>query len=124
MPNKKTDSAVNKKASNKLLSALLLSVTVCFGVTLACFSYLAFIERPSISQSSVTAQAKSLANSQASLLDQALNQLSIRLTKIAASEELLIAVDQQDQLTIDRYKTELGRAFPEALSNKLVVCVL
>ncbi|ARN74171.1 phosphomannomutase/phosphoglucomutase [Oceanicoccus sagamiensis] len=73
-----------------------------------------------ISNTSIVAQAQSLADSQVSLLDQALTQLRLRLSNIALSENLLDALEQQDKNSITRYREELSRAFPEAVSVKLI----
>ncbi len=109
------------KPQNKLLSTLVNSALLCLVVTAGAFAYLALLERPGISASTIRAQSQSLASSQVSLLDQALNQLRLRLSNIALSKELLTALDTEDQATIDRYREEFDRAFPEATSTKLIV---
>ncbi len=110
----------NKKPQNTLLSTIISSAVLSLIVIAAAFSYIALIERPMISNASIEAQSQSLVDSQVSLLDQALTQLRLRLSNIALSENLLEALDSQDQTRINRYRQELSRAFPEAVSIKLI----
>lgn len=121
---KKTPPQKNKVQSAKPKDLLLTTIINCTAIslfiTVIAFAYLALIERPAINDASIQAQAQSLADSQVSLLDQALTQLRLRLNNFALSENLLAALEQQDQVAIDRYRTELQRAFPEAISSKLI----
>ncbi len=110
----------SSKPQNKLFSTIISSAVLSVIVIAAAFSYIALIERPMISQSSIEAQSQSLVDSQVSLLDQALTQLRLRLSNIALSDNLLEALDQQDKARIARYREELDRAFPEAVSVKLI----
>jgi phosphomannomutase/phosphoglucomutase len=121
--NKRKKSAADKKTSkpqNALLNQLVRSAILCLLVVSAAFTYIALVERPSISQASIEAQSQSLVDSQASLLDQALNQLRLRLSNIALSKELLTALEQKDQTVITRYRLEVARAFPEVISARLI----
>ena len=108
------------KPQNALLADLIRSTVLSLLVVAAAFAYIALIERPAISQASIEAQSHSLVDSQVSLLDQALNQLRLRLSNIALSKELLAALEQKDQAVITRYRLEIARAFPEAVSSKLI----
>ncbi len=117
---KKSAEHTNRKPQNKLLSTLISSATLSVIVIAAAFSYVALIERPMISQASIESQSQSLVDSQVSLLDQALNQLRLRLSSIALSEQLHAALDSRDDVSIARYRQELSRAFPEATSVKLI----
>jgi phosphomannomutase/phosphoglucomutase len=114
------DSNKNKKPVDKLQSTLVTCAAISFMVLAICFSYLGLVERPAINQVNIQSQAKSLANSQVSLLDQALTQLRLRLSHLALSEDWLKALDSNDQAAIARYQQELSRAFPEASSTKLI----
>ncbi|MEE8060123.1 MAG: phosphomannomutase/phosphoglucomutase [Pseudomonadales bacterium] len=108
------------KSTNKLQTTLITQAIISLLVVVVCFAYLGLLERPAISQTSVEVQAQSLADSQVSLLDQALNQLRLRLSNIALSNELLTAFNDNDQPVIKRYQKEMVRAFPEATSVKLI----
>jgi phosphomannomutase/phosphoglucomutase len=108
------------KPQNKLTSTLLTGAAISVFVVVLSFSYLALFERPTINQKSIAAQAQTLADSQVSLLDQALTQLRLRLASIALSEQLLAALDQNNEPLLSQYRQELQRAFPEAASTKLI----
>jgi phosphomannomutase/phosphoglucomutase len=110
----------NSKPKNKLVSTLVNCAAVSVIVISSAFLYLALIDRPNISKANTEAQVQSLADSQVSLLDQALTQLRQRLNSIALSEKLLITLDQGDETQLELYRQELQRAFPEALSSKLI----
>ena len=116
----KKSNAESAKPKNILTSTLINCTAISVLVTVAAFSYLALVERPAISKASVQAQAQSLADSQAALLDQTLAQLRQRLSHMALSKPLLDALEQQDANTLDAYRAELQRAFPEAVSSKLI----
>ncbi|MEH6909334.1 MAG: phosphomannomutase/phosphoglucomutase [Oceanicoccus sp.] len=118
---KSSDSDESKaKPENKLRSTLINAAILSLLIVGAMFSYLALIERPAISKATIQAQAQSLADSQVSLIDQALSQLQLRLSSIAMSAELLAGLDLLDQNVVNRYRRELSRAFPEAVSTKLI----
>jgi len=106
---------VDKLRSTLLNAALLSLLTVS-----ALFIYLAVVDRPESSTQSIRAQSQNLADSQVSLIDQALSQLQLRLSNIAMSAELLTGLDLQDQRIVERYRQELSRAFPEATSTRLI----
>lgn len=108
------------KPQNKLASTLVSCAAVSLVLVVTAFTYLALVERSAISQASVTAQSQTLADSQVSLLDQALMQLRLRLSSIAMSEVLINALEQQDQTQLDQFRQELQRAFPEAITSKLI----
>ncbi len=117
--NRKT-AKTSAKPNNALLSALLMSAGISVLVLVICFAYLGLIERPAINQTSIQTQAQSLANSQVSLLEQALAQLRLRLSNFAHSKDLLEALNTNDEVAISRYQQELARAFPEAISTQLI----
>ncbi|WP_101758566.1 phosphomannomutase/phosphoglucomutase [Oceanicoccus sp. KOV_DT_Chl] len=116
----KQKNASPAKPKNLLITTIINCTAISLLVTAAAFSYLALVERPAISNASIQAQAQSLADSQVSLLDQALTQLRLRLSNIALSEDLLAALEQSDPAALERYRLELKRAFPEAISSKLI----
>ena len=127
MANKKTrnnkpgeTSKSNAKPENKLRSTLSNSAILSLLIVGIMFVYIALVERPAINNATVQAQAQSLADSQASLIDQALSQLQLRLSNIAISPELLTGLDVQDSQMVNRYRQELARAFPEAIDTKLI----
>ena len=127
MANKKTRnnkpgeiSKSNAKPENKLRSTLSNSAILSLLIVGIMFVYIALVERPAINNATVQAQAQSLADSQASLIDQALSQLQLRLSNIAMSPELLTGLDVQDSQMVNRYRQELARAFPEAIDTKLI----
>ena len=115
-----------KTANNKnqpkdqLRSTLITTAAISLFFVIASFSYLGLIEHPGINQASISTQAKNLADSQVSLLDQALNQLRLRLANLALSSELLAALDANDPTAITQFQKELTRSFPEAASAKLI----
>lgn len=108
------------KPQNKLRTSMVNFALIAVLAVTGAFAYLAFMERPGISKATINAQSQSFADSQVSLVNQALSQLQLRLSNIALSAELLAALDIDDQLIIERYKQELSRAFPEATSSKLI----
>ena len=121
--NKKTQKKTGNKIprpANQLQSTLITTAAASLLIVIISFAYLGLVECQSISQASATTQAQRLADSQVSLLDQALNQLQLRLTTLALSGELLDALNSNDQATIERYQQELNRSFPEATSTKLI----
>lgn len=117
----KTVAKASAKPVNTLQSLFTKSAAICILVVSVCFCFLALVERPAISERSIEAQAQSLANSQVSLVDQALTQLRLRLSSLAATPELITAVNADDQEALSRFQQELNRAFPEAVSAKLII---
>lgn len=108
------------KPQDQLSSGLLMLALVSLIVMAASFAYLGLIERSQINQGNIMAQARTMADSQVSLLDQALAQLRLRINNIAQSQELLTALEKRDTATINRFQQELTRSFPEAISAKLI----
>ena len=120
-----------KNKSNKITTAsdtssntLLLKIASASAVTLVLLalglSYIALIERPANNRMSIASQTQVLAASQASAIDRSLTQLERRLSTIAQSEQLLLALELQNEGHITRFQEELQRAFPEAVSIKLI----
>ena len=118
--NKLPSTKHNDKAENKLLSSLITSSIIVLVITAICFTYLAIFERPTLNEASIDTQAQTLAQSQASILDQALNQLRTRLISQALNDELLTALENNDLAAIARFEQEIERAFPKAVSSRLI----
>lgn len=108
------------KASGKLQSVIATGTVFALLVTIASFGYLSLIERPSLDRASIQVQAQTMANGQASLITHTLRQLRLRLSAFANAKELLAALENKDERTIQRHQAELNRAFPEAISAKLI----
>ena len=118
---RKKNSASTNKQKNLLLSTLSTSIGACLFVIVVCFTYLGLIEHPANNKSNIAAQAQSLADNQVSLIDQALIQLRLRLSRIAHSKELLTALQTDNEILLERYRQELTRAIPEASSVRIIV---
>ncbi|MGK0499176.1 MAG: phosphomannomutase/phosphoglucomutase [Oceanicoccus sp.] len=108
------------KAENKLTVSLRNATVISLVVMLCIFSYLALIERPGISQTSIESQSQSYADNQVAILNQALTQLRLRLSSLALSPKLLLALEQEDEAAITTMRQELQRAFPEATSSRII----
>ena len=108
------------KPQDKLGSAILFGTLLSLIVVIVGFAYLILIERPANNAESIRNQSQALAESQVSLLNQALTQLRSRLTEITLSEELIVALNEQDPQRLEQYRNELKRAFPEAVTSKLI----
>lgn len=109
-----------KLASSKLQSVIATGTLFALLVTIASFGYLGLVERPSLNKSSIELQAQTIADGQASLINHTINQLHLRLSAFVDAQELLDALENKDELSIQRYQTELDRAFPESISAKLI----
>lgn len=109
------------RSGDKLTSTVMIGSAISLVVAVACFCFLALFERPAINRDNLATQAQSFASSQATLIDQAISQLRRRMAHIAGAEPLLKALDSGDKKEIARLEIELGRAFPEAMTAKLVV---
>lgn len=120
---KPSDTAEQKpqKPDNKLRSVLVTGAAISCVVILICFVFLAVVERPGINRDNLEAQSKTLANSQASTIDLAIGQLRTRMAHFAEASTLLDAIANNDQPRIKQYQQELERAFPEAVTAKLIV---
>jgi phosphomannomutase / phosphoglucomutase len=112
--------ASGKKPNNMLLSAISNSIGFSILVTAGCFVYLGLFTLPAINTIAITSQAQGFADSQVSLIDQAMSEQRRRLFRIAQSGELLTALQSDDEDTLNRYRMELARAFPEAASVKII----
>jgi len=112
----KTNGARSKELLRKIASASAVTLAI---IALG-LSYIALFERPANNLASITRQAEALAAGQAAAIDQSLSQFQLRLSTIAQSEPLLQALEQQDNAQITRFQNELRRAFPEAVSIKLI----
>lgn len=117
---KKTAAQSTAKANNKLQSILISSAAIGALVVAGCFAYLGVIERSAINDQTIRAQAQTFANSQMSLVDQAVAQLRFRLKRFTEARTLLSALNKGDQAELAQFQLELSRAFPEALSAKLI----
>ncbi|MFT5691073.1 MAG: phosphomannomutase/phosphoglucomutase [Oceanicoccus sp.] len=116
-----TKKTKNNESSSKLQSVIATGTIFTLLVTVVSFGYLGLIERPLLDRSSVQLQAQTMADSQASLINHTLRQLRLRLSAFANAAELLTALENKDELTIQRHQTELDRAFPESISAKLMI---
>lgn len=110
----------SSKPQDKLGSAILSGTILSLIVIIVGFAYLILIERPANNTANISNQSQTLVESQVSLLDQALTQLRSRLAEITLSEELIVALNEQDPQLLGQYRNELKRAFPEAVTTKLI----
>jgi phosphomannomutase / phosphoglucomutase len=120
MAKNKTSGNGIARPKNLLQSALLNSAALSIVAVLLCFGYIALIERPAISHANIEAQSQRLAESQVSLLDQALSQLQLRLTSLAENPDWLLALEEKDQQAIKDKQLELVRAFPLAVTANII----
>jgi phosphomannomutase/phosphoglucomutase len=110
----------NDKNSNPLLSAL---ATVALGVSLVaafCFAYLVFVERPANDAERLALISERHAETQAVVIDQALQQMQRRLQVFADAPELKMALVNKDVATTELFRRQLQHSFPEAVSTLLI----
>lgn len=116
----KQNKAQTTKPKNALLQSIVSSAVLCILVATASFIYLGLINHSSNSQTNIKMQSQALASSQAALINQTLHQLHSRLSSVADSNNLSLAIDSNDPLLLSQQQQELQRAFPEALTIKII----
>lgn len=119
-PGKKNADKKQPKPQNQLLNLLAASAASITLVISCCFAYLAIIELEGNNQARISRISQNIADNQAAIFNQALEQLRLRLAALAESPEFLAALEDGDQYAMDRYRQELARSFPEASSAKLI----
>jgi phosphomannomutase/phosphoglucomutase len=115
-PNKKSAA----KPKNALRQSVVSSAILCVLVAAASFIYLGLVDRTANNQNNIKVQAQALAKSQASLINQTLHQLRIRLSSSANSTGLSTALDNNDPLALSQQQQILQRTFPEAYTVKII----
>jgi len=116
----KTTSSTKSAGANKLLRKVAGASALTLVLITLGMSYIGLFERPANNRANIAKQAEVLAASQAAAIDQSLSQFQSRLSAIAQSEQLLQALEQKNGAQITRFQAELQRAFPEAVSVKLI----
>lgn len=116
----KQQATTGTKPKSLIASAIYNSLGISTLVVALCFAYLAAIANPAANLENVQSQAQRLADSQTALLDQALAQLRFRLAALSDNAEWTTALEAGDQVSLAAFQGELNRAFPEAISAKLI----
>ena len=108
------------KAGNALFTTTLQSTLVGFLIIAASLLYLALIDRPANNNEQINTLSSHLAENQTFLLTQSIEGLQSRLNAYANSAELVAALDSADDKALIAFSQELQRAFPEAISARLI----
>lgn len=119
-PTNKKAAAKQAKAGNTLLISALQGSLIGLLIIAASLLYLAFIDRPAINHERIDTVSTHLTESQAILLGQSIGGLQHRLSAYANSAELIAALNSHDDTALTAFSQELQRAFPEALSTRLI----
>lgn len=117
---KKEQTKKSAKPKSLLATAIYNSLGISVLLVALSFAYLAALANPAANTDNVAAQAQRLADSQTALLDQALTQLRFRLIALSSNSAWTVALETGDQTSLDSFQGELSRAFPEAISAKLI----
>jgi len=108
------------KAPNLLLKA---QVTGAVGISLIaalCFVYLIFIERPTVNTQQLQTIAQHQAQTQAVVIDQALQQLRKRLKSLSQVSAFKASMADNTMGASELFKQQLKHSFPEAASTLLI----
>ena len=108
------------KPSNSLFKQIIIAAGVSLAAAILSLVYLGLFERGEINSRSLNTQAQLLADNQASLVNQALQQLQSRLDASAASPTLQKVLNSGNDTNIEQQKAILSSQFPEALSTRLI----
>lgn len=119
LPHKKDTENKPPKPQNQLRNLIGSSAAAIILVTTCCFTYLVLIELKANNQARISRISQNIADNQAAIFNQALDQLRLRLAAIANTPELLKALESQDQDLLASYNQELARSFPEASSTQI-----
>jgi phosphomannomutase/phosphoglucomutase len=120
IPGKKDAAKKASKPQNQLRSLMAASAAGIILVISGCFAYLAIIELEGNNKTRINRISQNIADNQAAIFNQALDQLRLRMAALAQSPRLLSALKQQDPDVVARYRQELARSFPEASSAQLI----
>ena len=122
MADKKTGSKKAEKATslNFLLKAQMAGAVGVSLIAAVCFVYLIFIERPAVNSQQVEAIAQQHAQTQAIVIDQALQQLRERLKSLSTSPVVKTAAMDNNSDSSALLKQQLQYSFPETASFQLI----
>jgi phosphomannomutase/phosphoglucomutase len=124
MANKKTRNPAKEpdtaKASKLLQSIITTGTAIALLALGVSFVYLAAIDRPANNQSRLQAMSQNIATTQAAVVSQSITTLQVRLESFAHSTALAAALDDGQIDDIIAFEQELERAFPLAISARLI----
>lgn len=122
MADKKTTSkkAKKTKSSDLLLKAQMTGAVGISLIAVLCFVYLIFIERPTVNTQQLQTIAQHQAQTQAVVIDQALQQLRERLKSLSNAPAVKTSVVDNTSVASAMLKQQLQYSFPEAISVKLI----